>query len=74
MGGIRPTFSWLVSTGGSSAHIVQDLFPRYNMDVVYLDRSVFRDLWHEYDMKEVLVSKSIDGWDTLCEEIQPSKQ
>ena len=36
------------------------------MDALYLAGSVLRDLRHKHDMKEVLVSKSFDGRDTLC--------
>jgi len=38
------------------------------MDAFYLHGSVFRDLWHEHDMKEILISKSSDRRGTLCEE------
>ena len=49
-------------------HFFQELFAGYHMDAVYLAGSLLPDLWHEQDVKRVLVSKSLDGWDALCKE------
>lgn len=49
-------------------HFLQDLFSGYHMNAVYLCGSSLRNFRHEQDLEEVLVTKSFDGRDTLCEE------
>jgi len=60
--------SRLFPTGRCSAHFIQDLFACYHIDAVYLIQRLFRDLRHEYHMKELLISKAFDSRGALCKE------
>jgi hypothetical protein len=52
-------------TGRCSAYFIQDLFACYQMDAVYLIERAFRDLRHEYHMKELLISNAFDSGHAL---------
>lgn len=56
------------SSGNGSSYFSQYLSAGYHMDAIYLNERVIRNLRHEYDLKEFLISKPFDNGDDRCRE------